>query len=190
MSDGALADDAGTDTSDVPPRRRPVLLVGALVFLTAGVYGLIWMGLNWREIRGRSRVGPVVHALLLLVPVVGVVRVHIHFSRLIRLHARETRAFNRIFVIDAAAAAAWLLVLPFEVTIDELLERAGVAPILAILVPILASLGIWSVLAAYGEALMPRDGRRATGMHPIEWAAFALILGLIAQGMIRRVIWG
>jgi hypothetical protein len=53
-------------------RRRPLWLVGALTFVTFGVYLVIWVGVTWSEMKRELRdegMRPVWHALGLLVPI-------------------------------------------------------------------------------------------------------------------------
>lgn len=79
--DEILADRAADD-GPPSPRHRSVWLVGALCGATCGLYANVWFGLTWAELHRERRsaaMRPVDHALAILVPIYGLVRVHAHF---------------------------------------------------------------------------------------------------------------
>src|SRR6185503_4599395 len=68
---------------DVPPRRRPLWLVGLLTVLSLGIYLPLWLGFTWAELRretGDERMQPLAHALSVFIPGFGAWQVHRHFA--------------------------------------------------------------------------------------------------------------
>lgn len=85
-----MADASAITTVHAERRRRPVWVVAALSFLTLDIYGLIWFGLSWAELkreRNDPTMRPVWHVLSLFVPFYGLFRAHAHFRTLNELRA-------------------------------------------------------------------------------------------------------
>ena len=84
-----------------PPRverRRPPWVVAGLVWATFGLYVVIWVGLNWAELkreRRDERMHPVWHALAMLVPIYSYFRFHANF-RVINELLSTTRSNVRV----------------------------------------------------------------------------------------------
>jgi hypothetical protein len=67
----------------MPPRRRPLWLVGLLTVLSLGIYLPLWLGFTWAELRretGDQRMVPIGHALSVFVPGYGYWQVYRHFA--------------------------------------------------------------------------------------------------------------
>ena len=68
---------------DIPPRRRPLVLVAVLTVLSLGIYLPLWLGLTWAELRretGDQRMQPLPHALSVFIPGYGYWQVYRHFA--------------------------------------------------------------------------------------------------------------
>jgi hypothetical protein len=68
---------------DIPPRRRPLWLVGFLTVFSLGIYLPLWLGFTWAELRretGDERMQPLAHALSVFIPGYGAWQVYRHFA--------------------------------------------------------------------------------------------------------------
>jgi hypothetical protein len=85
-----MAQASAITTVHADRRRRPVWVVAALSFLTLDLYGIVWIGLSWAELkreRNDPNMHPWWHALTLVVPFYGLFRIHAHFRTLNELLA-------------------------------------------------------------------------------------------------------
>lgn len=80
-----------TGSGQAYPLRVP-LVEAAICFMTFGLYGAIWTGITWKEIRriGEDKgMSPLGHALSMFVPLYGSWRVRAHFEAVNALQAAE-----------------------------------------------------------------------------------------------------
>lgn len=127
---------------DCPIWRRPLWLVVVLTLVTSGSYLLVWFGVSWAELKRLARnqgMSPVGHALSLLIPILGLYRVHAHFRMLDALCASRGLAAGIRPVAAVAAMAA--------VTVFALAGLVGVTTGILGWV----ATGITAVVVAFGQ---------------------------------------
>lgn len=122
---------------DIPPRRRPLWLVGLLTVLSLGIYLPLWLGFTWAELKretGDERMQPLGHALSVFIPGYGAWQVYRHFA-FINSGLERIGATTRVDPLSAAIGlVVWSLtffhysVEPIFVALDvvELLAATGV----------------------------------------------------------------
>jgi hypothetical protein len=97
---------------DIPPRRRPLWLVGLLTVLSLGIYLPLWFGFTWAELRretGDERMQPLAHALSVFIPGYGAWQVYRHFA-LIGSGLERIGAKTRVDPLSAAiGVVVWSL---------------------------------------------------------------------------------
>ena len=110
---GILPSNVDVPAASAPPAWRAVqspLLVGALVFVTFGLYAFWWLGRTWWQIKRETdnpRMHPVWHVLAMLVPIYGYFRFYAHMRAIAALAATpEARAA----VSPGAATLAWIII--------------------------------------------------------------------------------
>lgn len=172
----AFSQPVSTPNSEIQGT-RPVWLVSALTFLTAGFYFPIWAGLSWSAMKrqvGDPNMSPLGHGFAMLVPIYGIFRVHAHFQLLNALlgAAGSTRRLSVALGVGAYSMfALWGIVTS--------VARLEVDPGIALAVTLAAV----SFVAGYGQSYL-NDFYRANGtphqtrVHAVEW--LLLIAGLLA----------
>ena len=170
-------------------RHRFPLLVALLTFLTAGLYGLAWLGLTWSEMKHQIRdpkMFPLWHALSLMVPVYGLFRLHAQYRIINELIPRrnEAPAVNVIGMISAAAVAQGLYFASAWVS-DGLF-----------LFPWLASLILFGIVIGHGQRglnmyrRIERDEVVSTGSRTWEWPLVGLGVLLFVTPIIDTAFLG
>jgi hypothetical protein len=127
-------------------RRRPAWVVAALIWSSFGLYLIVWIGLNWAELKRERRdenMYPVWHALAMIVPIYSYFRFHANF-RVINGLLSETRSDHRarpIIAVFTFILASGLMTVPIE-TIELMTAN------------LVAALGAISWVAYHGQSSM------------------------------------
>lgn len=156
----AFADAARPELAEA--RRRPLLVVGLLSFLSSGLYPWIWTWMSWRELKrltGDAGMRPFWHSLAIFVPVYGYFRFHAHY-RVLDERARTTGGRLDYSPLIVTAVYVALTVVGYAVTGAALSDldwiTTGATP------PVLQ---LFSVVSGLVYAFFVVVGQRALSQH-------------------------